>query len=504
MRLLINKPGILVYLTLLISFSAGCNPNLLANESPISSVPIDAAIPQSQPKPYQPESQQSYQVQLPAPISSQPPSTTPKPLQLSLKLEHQIGQMLMVGFRGLSTRDQGVKDIIRDIKRFNLGGVILFDYDIPSKSSRRNIQSPKQVKALVEQLQAASPISLFIAIDQEGGKIQRLKKKFGFPSTASAQYLGNKNDLALTHKQASILAKNLAGLGINFNFAPVVDLNINPSNPVIGKLRRSFSADPNIVTQHAQTFIEAHHRYGVLCAIKHFPGHGSSTKDSHWGLVDVTNSWREQELEPFKKLIGKTDAIMTAHVFNRKLDKKYPATLSQNIVNGRLRQQLGYKGVIVSDDMQMEAIAHHYTRQQAIQKTLEAGIDIIVIGNNLKYENNVVSNTVRIIKQLVNEGTITEARIEKSYQRIQQLKNQLLKRQRTSNQKYRLTVNAVPTGSRIRIMNIGPKYFPGIELAPGTYDILVEKPGYIPSQKPVTLRAQDMTISVTLTAQQGQ
>lgn len=350
------------------------------------------------------------------------------PSQQGMRLEDKIGQMLIVGFRGLSVHDK--HPIVRDIKKFHLGGVILFDYDLVLKSSKRNIRSPQQVKKLINRLQAASnpKTPLFIAIDQEGGKIKRLKPKFGFPRTVSAQYLGKKNDLALTYKHAADIAKTLANLGINFNFAPVVDLNTNPNNPVIGKLERSFSDNPNLVTDHALQFIDAHHKYGVLCILKHFPGHGSSTNDSHLGLVDVTNTWQEMELEPYANLIqeNKVDAIMTAHVFNRHYDPDYPATLSSRFVTGILRTDLKYDGVIVSDDMQMKAITSHYRFENAIQATLEAGIDLIVIGNNLKYEEDIVARTVAIIKRLVQEGKISEARIDESYRRIQKLKNRLL------------------------------------------------------------------------------
>ncbi|HDN26223.1 MAG TPA: glycoside hydrolase family 3 protein [Thioploca sp.] len=416
---------------------------------------------------------------------------TPQPKPVSL--DEKIGQMLMVGFRGTSIRDQGVKDIIRDIKKFQLGGVILFDYDVALKSSKRNIKSPKQVTALIEELQVVSSIPLLIAIEQEGGKRQRLKKKFGFPATASARYLGKKNDLALTYRHASVIAKTLARLGINFNFAPVVDLNLNRKNPAIGRLRRSFSASPYIVTRHALKFIEAHHEQGIFCALKYFPGQGSATDDSRFGLVDVTDTWQERELEPYKRLIGKgmADAIMTAHVFNGVLDYEYPATLSKRSITGVLRQQLGYTGVVVSDDMQMKAITRHYPRKLAIQKTLEAGIDIIVIGNNLKYEKNIVGRTVAVIKQLIRERKLSQKRIDESYSRILALKNRLPK-------KYRFTVNATPSNSRIRIMNIDPKYFAGIKLEPGRYDILVEKYGYLPNRQWITIEDKDVTVAVEL------
>jgi len=429
---LFKKQSIFISLTFVIVFLTACgmnekNPDV---DDENKKMPIPAN-PQFQPEsPPQPKPE-SIPQETPLNLKTEPAEQILSP-EISTRpdsLEAKIGQMLLVGFRGMSVREQGVKQIIQNIQQFHLGGVILFDYDIVLKSSRRNIKSPRQVKSLVKQLQAASQIPLLIAIDQEGGKVKRLKEKFGFPRTVSAQYLGKKNNVALTYQQASQMAKTLANLGINFNFAPVVDLNINPNNPVIGKLERSFSAYPQTVTKHALEFIKAHHAYGVLCSLKHFPGHGSSTRDSHLGMVDVTDTWNEAELEPYQKIInadkmGIVDSIMIAHIFNRRFDPDYPATLSKRIVTGLLRQKLEYDGVIVSDDMQMKAITSHYRFEVAIQKTLEAGIDIIVIGNNLKYEPDIVTRTVGIIKQLIQAGKITEARIEESYQRIQQLKSQ--------------------------------------------------------------------------------
>jgi len=342
-----------------------------------------------------------------------------------ISLDTKIGQMLIVGFRGFSVDD--TSPIVEDIKKSHLGGVILFDYDVSLKSSERNIESPKQVKELVKSLQIFAENPLFITIDQEGGKIGRLKKKFGFPDTVSAQYLGKQNDLNLTYQKAAAMANTHADLGINFNFAPVVDLDTNPDNPIIGKLERSFSAVPKIVTAHALEFIRAHNEQGVLCILKHFPGHGSSTKDSHLEMVDVTNTWQDIELHPYKAIInaGMANAIMTAHVFNRHYEPDFPATLSQNIIGGILRTNLCYDGVIISDDMQMKAITEHYSFEFAIQAALEAGIDILIIGNNLEYEENIVSRTINIVKQLIQEGKLSEERIDESYQRIQKLKSRL-------------------------------------------------------------------------------
>ena len=342
-----------------------------------------------------------------------------------VSLEVKIGQMLMVGFRGLGVSDD--HPIVQDIRDRHLGGVVLFDYDVPTKSPLRNVESPAQVTALVKSLQSASAIPLLIAIDYEGGIITRLKEKHGFPPTVSHQYLGEVNNLRFTHQEATRMAETLAELGINLNLAPVIDVNTNPDNPIIGKYERSFSADPEMVAEQALEFIKAHHEQGVLCTLKHFPGHGSSTGDSHLGVVDVTDTWARIELEPYADIIeaGQADAIMTAHVFNANLDSDYPATLSTPTITGILREELGYDGLVISDDMQMGAIADHYGFETAIQKSIEAGVDVIAIANNSVYEEDIAARTIALIKRLVQDGIIDEARINESYQRIRRLKNQL-------------------------------------------------------------------------------
>jgi beta-N-acetylhexosaminidase len=337
----------------------------------------------------------------------------------------KAGQMLMIGFRGLAV--DSLSPIMQDIKKRNIGGVILFDYDVPSSSSVRNISSQRQVKTLVADLQKAATIPLFVAIDQEGGKVCRLKEKFGFPSSVSAQYLGSLNSVETTKRYADATAETLAGLGINLNFAPVVDLNVNPDNPVIGRLERSFSADPAVVTRHALTVIDSLHNHGVLSAIKHFPGHGSSLNDSHKGFVDITDTWSTEELRPFEDIVrsGRCDMVMTAHIFNRKLDAVWPATLSSRITWEILRENMGYAGVVVSDDMQMNAIRQYYRLETAIERTILAGVDILVFANNSVFEKDIASRAIAIIEKLVQEGKIPAGRIDESCARIMKLKERL-------------------------------------------------------------------------------
>jgi beta-N-acetylhexosaminidase len=343
----------------------------------------------------------------------------------SANLDVKIGQMVMVGFRGLEVNNEHF--IVQDIRERHVGGIVLFDYDVPTQRTVRNIESPSQVKALIASLKSASATPLLVAIDQEGGIIARLKERHGFPPTVSHQRLGELNDLETTHKQAALVAKTLADLGINLNLAPVVDLCINPDNPIIARYERCFSANPLVVTHHALQFIRAHHEQGVLCALKHFPGHGSSTADSHLGLTDVTRTWSRVELDPYVRIIEaeQADAIMTAHVFIANLDKQYPATLSQATITDILRKELNYDGVVISDDMQMGAIINHYGFEMAIRNAIEAGVDILVFANNSVYEEDVARRAIGVIRELVQAGTISEARIDESYRRIQRLKSRL-------------------------------------------------------------------------------
>jgi beta-N-acetylhexosaminidase len=220
------------------------------------------------------------------------------------------------------------------------------------------------------------------------------------------------------------MAETLMSVGVTLNLAPVVDLAVNPDNPIIAAVERSFSADPDVVIAHATAFIEAHHDVGVRSAIKHFPGQGSATGDTHAGVVDVTDVWTETELEPFAALVGQRlpDAVLTAHIFNGRLDPDHPATLSMPTVTGILRERLGWDGAVISDDMQMGAIRDAYGYEEAVALAIEAGVDVLLIANQLVYEPDIAPRTIDIIEGLVASGRISEERIDASYRRILALK----------------------------------------------------------------------------------
>lgn len=383
----------------------------------------------------------------------------------------EIGQLLIVGFGGIDQTPDGKitwRDpnglhfkassiIAHDIKDWHIGGIIYFRGQIRREKDKRligdrNIQSREQLSALsrdlqqynekVRQQQRLSPLPLLISIDQEGGLINPLQFIKNFPNfTAQARgenenrYLNDppNRQLALDfgRKYAQSIGLTLRELGINLDFAPVADVNINPLNPIIGGLSRSFSDNPDIVSDQAQQFVLGLHDEKILAALKHFPGHGSSAKDSHKGLVDVTNTYQvDKELVPYQKLIDQnySDFIMSTHVINGQIDRTpcipgnpqnpenwCPGTMSYKTLTGLLRQQLHFKGVIISDDMSMAAIAEHYSLETALEKGLNAGVDMFIISN---YDNDYTPKMIITIAKLVRDGKVPQSRIEDAYQHV--------------------------------------------------------------------------------------
>ncbi len=340
-------------------------------------------------------------------------------------LEQMIGEMIILGFKG--TEISSSSKIVEFINKYHIGGVVLFDFDIPSNSFPRNIETPEQTRKLIKDLKELARSDLFIAIDAEGGYVNRLKEEYGFVKIESPQVMG-KSDPQNTFLNASLLGIELGDLGFNLNFAPVIDVNINKNNPVIGALERSFSEDPVKVYEHAVRFIDAMNKYNIIAAVKHFPGHGSSTEDSHMGLTDITDTYYEEiELFPYAKLIedNKTDMIMTAHIMNTDIDPDNPATLSSIFLKGILKGRLKYEGIIVSDDMQMGAITHYFGFEESIIKAINAGCNLLIYSNNnQEYEDDLAQKVVETIRNAVMEGKIDEEEIINSYNKIRKLKEE--------------------------------------------------------------------------------
>ena len=359
----------------------------------------------------------------PASLKTATEPATPGPTATGfggLPLRERIARLLVVGFRGLEVGDAPWLE--EAIATGGLGGVILFDKD-GRGGGPRNVASPDQVARLVTGLRGlATDRELIVAIDQEGGRVTRLSPDHGFPAVRSQQAVGEDGDDAV-QTWADGLTSTLADAGINLNLAPVVDLNINPDNPSIGAIRRAFSADPAVVARDAEIAVTAHRSRGIRTTLKHFPGIGSATANTDFGVADVTSTWDRKELLPYRHLLdlGLVDAVMSAHVVNGQIDANAPASLSRATVTDLLRGELGWDGVVITDDLQAGAITDAFAAPDAIARALDAGNDLLLFANQQVYDPEIVSRTVDTIENLVLDDRLAEARIDESVTRISNL-----------------------------------------------------------------------------------
>lgn len=366
------------------------------------------------------------------------PSKRQEKSMAETSMKEKIGQMLIVGFDGFVLDPSS--PIALAIQHRQIGGVILFDYDSKRKIYQKNIKNPAQLKRLTTALQnmakkadqyranLESSYPLIIAVDYEGGAVDRLNSRYGFPKTYSAQQF-SRLPARQAEQQAKNMAETLATSGINLNFAPVIDLLYGPET-FIARKERSFSGIPEKVEESAERFSRAYKKSGIACAYKHFPGHGSAVGDTHLGFVDVTDTWQKKELEPYQYLLAHKDAcpiVMTAHVVNRHLDPSgKPATLSKAIIQGKLRDEMGFKGIVITDCMQMRAIADNYSLSEALKLSINAGADMLIFSNqSLIWQKP--ADVIDLIYAHVKSGEIKSSRIESAYQRIIQLKYEFRK-----------------------------------------------------------------------------
>ena len=328
-----------------------------------------------------------------------------------MSVAEKIGQLLIVGIGGKQVSSVAEAHIT---KRF-VGGFILFG---------RNIQTPKQVAALTSGLQQVAQqtpnaIPLFMAIDQEGGNVVRLEK--GATVLPGNLALGATGSQALAEKAGELTAIELAAVGVNLNFAPVMDVNTDPRNPVIGV--RAYGESPTLVSQLGKAYIRGLQRNGVMATAKHFPGHGDTDVDSHKNLPIVTHE-KERistvELVPFRAAIASgVAAIMSAHILYPALDDELPTTLSHKILTKLLRQQLGFEGLIITDDMEMQAIDAQYEIGNAAVLAIQAGADIVLMSGTLKKQQRVYN----ALRQAVRSGDISETHLNTAVRRILKTKN---------------------------------------------------------------------------------
>jgi beta-N-acetylhexosaminidase len=354
----------------------------------------------------------------------------------SLTLDQKVGQLVMMGVDGTTPGAPGVQQALEQIRAGQLGGVILYRY---------NVTSPEQVRALNRALADANPLPdpLLVALDQEGGLVQRLRASNGFFDTPSHEDVAAQQTPAQARQTWLRMARMVADAGFNFNFGPVVDLRGDPRDPggapvspVIGGLERAFSSDPAVVVTYAREFIAAHHEAGVLTALKHWPGHGLAEGDTHLGLVDVTRTAQAIEQQPFRQLIraGLADAVMTAHLVNRNVDPDWPVTLSERFIGPLLREREGFDGVVVTDDLHMGAIQEQHSEREAVVRALLAGNDLLVFSNNPAAATTVPGfrprydmgrHVAALVREAIARGELTEAHVDAAWRRVALLRQRL-------------------------------------------------------------------------------
>ncbi len=352
----------------------------------------------------------------PLPSPSAEASASPSPAPPTLR--ETIASLLVVGFRGLTV---GTADAITAaIRDEGLGGVILFSRDQVT-GGPRNVTSPTQLRALTAGLQGLAPgRRLVVAIDQEGGQVARLNPADGFPSFQSEASIGATGDAAVALDFGRRIGQTLAGVNVTLNLAPVVDLDVNPTNPAIGALGRSFSADPGVVSDLALAEIMGHHESAIATAIKHFPGLGSATVNTDTGVADASKTWSMTELEPYRRLIasGQLDLIMAGHIIVARLGGSTPASLSPAVVTGLLRGELGWTGPVITDDLGAVAISATYSLSEALARAIEAGDDLLLLANQEPYEPDLARRAIDAIEGHVTAGRISRDRLEASRARI--------------------------------------------------------------------------------------
>ncbi len=335
-------------------------------------------------------------------------------------LQQMVGQMIVVGFSGNNVNSAGFRAVLDDVVAGRAGGVMYLGNNVASLGDVE-----KMNRAL---LQAGGELPPFISLDQEGGKVERLTSRVGFPEIESALRMAATRTPDQAREIYSAMARNLAGLGFNLNLGPVVDLNINPDNPIIGRFQRSYGRSSEVVSAYAASFIDGHRQAGILTVLKHFPGHGSAREDTHEGFVDISSYWREEELGPYENLIGdgRADMVMIAHLFHERFSRadgaQLPASLSRSWVEGVLRTELGYDGVVISDDMEMGAITDRFSMAEAVVLAVEAGVDILLFSNTANYRPSLAKEIGEILMARARTDPAFMDRIIQSYRRITVLK----------------------------------------------------------------------------------
>ncbi len=337
------------------------------------------------------------------------------------ELNTWLGQMLMVGFKGQKVSDPNVKRLVEQIKSGAVGGVVFLSH---------NIVSPKQVKELTSAFNSQDgETPPFIAVDQEGGIVQRLAHEKGFAEYPTAGALGKRNDPLTAFAVYKGLANELRKFGFNLNMGPVVDLLYADTKSIIAIKERAFGSKPMHVTAFAKAFCAAHKDAGVLTVLKHFPGHGSTAADTHTAPAEISKTWSEDELVPYQKLIesGNASMIMVGHITHAKMadEPGLPASLSKKAITDQLRGKLKFSGVVISDDLEMAAVSKKHPLEDSVVRAIEAGVDIVLLGNQVKPSPDLPDRVAAIIRQAVADGKLKRERLKASFERIIALKSNI-------------------------------------------------------------------------------
>jgi beta-N-acetylhexosaminidase len=328
------------------------------------------------------------------------------------ELEYKLSQMFLVGVPGTELSPAS-REFLED---YQPGGIIYFAH---------NYETPALVAEMSEEIQSTRDrqrnLPLFISVDHEGGKVQRFRKQFThFPEPVEIGDIGSPK---LAFMVAEVMAKELRAVGVNLDYHPLCDIHTRASNPVIG--RRAFGMDDELVSKMASAMVRGFVANGVISCVKHFPGHGDTTVDSHYELPKVNEPWDDlmkRELKPFIRAIkSRVDMIMTAHILNSALDPIYPATLSMSTITQRLRKELRYERLVITDDMQMDAVAKHFGEEDMIALAINAGCDVILYRHEEK-GRKAMDTAFKFLR----EGRISAENVEASYARIKEVKNRML------------------------------------------------------------------------------
>ncbi len=338
-----------------------------------------------------------------------------------MTLEEKVGQIFIICTEQLDTAPavDGVKSedkkltaaMIETLKKYPAGGFIIM---------RNNIENPEQLKKLTADLKASCRIAPIIAVDEEGGRVARIANhgSFDVPKYESMEAIGDTGDPENAYEAASTIGGYIKEYGFTMDFAPVADINTNPENIVIGN--RAFGSEPELVSRMVSAYLDGLHSQGIAGSMKHFPGHGDTQADTHSGYVAVYKTWDElmsAELIPFIDNFGFADSVMVAHITLKNITvDNLPATLSKELITGRLRGELGYNGAVITDALNMGAIHENYSSAESAVLAFEAGNDILLIPYDYREAFDAVLEAVR-------SGRISEERLNDSVRRILALKN---------------------------------------------------------------------------------